>query len=142
MKNTGIAIKNVESEALNSLLMYDSDSSSSSEILNFNWMARDGSESSTSSSSSSSEDEEDDSETTSEDEEEEPQPTEPSLSQNRGAIRKCKPKTDNDLDVEKLPPVPDLSSLNINVEHENFVHMGNVLGIVDKLGKISMLLVK
>ncbi|XP_044272312.1 H/ACA ribonucleoprotein complex non-core subunit NAF1 [Tribolium madens] len=137
-KNTGVAIKNIESEALDRLLAYDSDSSSSSEMmrLNLNWRAQDGSEESSSSSSSSSEDEEDSE--TGGDREDDPQPTQ-TTPQNRGAIKKSQPKVNDELGIEHLPPVPDLSTLQINVENESFVHMGNVFGIVDKLVTIAAL---
>jgi rRNA processing protein Gar1 len=140
-KNTGVVIKNIESASLNSLLVYDSDSSSSSEMmkLNLNWQVRnDSDESSSTSSSSSSDDDDDDSDTTTEDDE--PSPAISNPSQNRGAIRKkVNAADDGELSLDRLPPVPDLANLNINVENESFVHMGNVLGIVDKLVTIAAL---
>ncbi|RZC33763.1 H/ACA ribonucleoprotein complex non-core subunit NAF1 [Asbolus verrucosus] len=131
-RNTGIAIKNVESESLNSLLVYDSDSSSSSEMmkLNLNWQVRDDSDESTTSSSS----EEDDSETESDDQ----SIIEPDPSPSKGAIKKLTPKSTGE-ELDDLPPVPDLTSLSLNVDDENFVHMGNVLGIVDKLVTVAAL---
>ncbi|XP_973951.2 H/ACA ribonucleoprotein complex non-core subunit NAF1 [Tribolium castaneum] len=138
--NTGVAIKNIESDALDRLLVYDSDSSSSSEMmkLNLNWRAQEGSEDSSSSSSSSSEDEEDSETSGDDDDDDDSQPIE-TTTQNKGAIKKSPPKVSDELGIEHLPPVPDLSSLQINVENESFVHMGNVFGIVDKLVTIAAL---
>lgn len=140
--NTGVAIKNRENESFNSLLAYDSDSdssssSSSSEImkLNLKWKARDQPEDSDDSSSS---DKSEDSESDSSESEDEQCLSVPSPHQaNKGAIKK-EPisKFKNEMSFEHLPPVPDISTLSINVENENIVLMGEIVGIIDSLGEL------
>lgn len=149
--NTGIAIKNRENESFNSLLAYDSDSSSSSssEImrLNLKWKARveaeDSDDSTSSSQSLSNVEESEVSESDSSDTENEltssvPLPPE----ENKGAIKKEPvPKIKNEMSYDDLPPVPDLSKLSIDVANETFVVMGEIVGIIDRLGECLYLFI-
>ncbi|KAK5641724.1 hypothetical protein RI129_010271 [Pyrocoelia pectoralis] len=48
-------------------------------------------------------------------------------------------QTENELGLNNLPPVPDLSSLNINLKESDCIQMGNITSIVDSLVTIQSL---
>lgn len=45
----------------------------------------------------------------------------------------------DELELDNLPPVPDLSKLNLNVKEEECIQMGNVTSVVDRLVTIQSL---
>ncbi|KAJ8941298.1 hypothetical protein NQ318_000598 [Aromia moschata] len=59
----------------------------------------------------------------------------------KGAIKKTsspfKPSLDEN--IKGLPPVPDLSNLNINYEKEEFLHMGTIQAIIETLVTVEAL---
>lgn len=48
-------------------------------------------------------------------------------------------RTFGELTLDDLPPVPDVSTLNVEVPEHECVHIGNVSGIIDRLGKLHLL---
>lgn len=50
-------------------------------------------------------------------------------------VPKKVPRTEGELGLDDLPPIPDLSKLDINIKEEDCIHMGNITSVVDKLGE-------
>lgn len=44
-------------------------------------------------------------------------------------------RTFGELTLDDLPPVADVSALNVEVSEQDCIHMGNITGIIDRLGK-------
>ncbi|CAH0563871.1 unnamed protein product [Brassicogethes aeneus] len=133
-----VTVTNESSSLRNILTAYDSDESSSSS---------DSTSSATSVYVSGTEDSEEDSDESESEFSNETEEEIEFISEVQGAIKKTdksKGKEEpnpilEEMGLDLLPPVPDMSKLNINPEKEEFFHMGHIRAIIDRIVTVEAL---